>query len=337
MVAAVLEVYQSEHARLNRPARSVEFFSEQAERAREELAARQEALRDLKTASGIVSPADQRQTFALRLSRLEDDLLQTQAAGKVSETRVETLRRQLAALPAEEVELVTTGIGNEAADQMRAALYQLEIRREEAAAKYTDAHPAKQAIDEQVQASRAAANTQEATRTHVAKGQSRVYQETQTALLQEQALLAAAQAKVDVLNQQLAGVRGQLKEFNRQELLIAGLERDVDVCQANYRKYAAGLEQSRIDRAQEIERISNITVPNRRRSSRRSCFPRKALFWKSAYCAGCWQASPWPVGPQARDRSFREPEDVERRLGINVLGTIPRFVVQPSTSNGKKR
>ena len=64
IVAALMEVYQSEHIRLNRPHRSVEFFTEQTGRAHNELVAKQEALRDLKTASGIFSPSDQRQTFA---------------------------------------------------------------------------------------------------------------------------------------------------------------------------------------------------------------------------------------------------------------------------------
>ena len=43
-----------------------------------------------------------------------------------------------------------------------------------------------------------------------------------------------------------------MKDFNQQELPIAGLERDIDVCQATYRKYAAGMEQAKIDQAREI-------------------------------------------------------------------------------------
>ncbi len=191
-----MEVYQAEHMRLNRPRRSVEFFAEQTDRARRELVAKQEALRDLKTTSGVFSPADQRLNFAARLSRLEEERLQTEAAAKAAETRVETLRKQLSALPAEQVESVTTGFGNEATDQMRGQLYQLEIRQEEAAAKYTNAHPAKQAIDEQVRASRTVADSQEPLRTHVAKGQNRLYQETEAALLQEQALLAGRRPRI---------------------------------------------------------------------------------------------------------------------------------------------
>ena len=190
-----MEIYQAEHIRLNRPNRSLEFFAEQTQRARQELGAKQATLRDLKTAGGIVSPTDQRQTFAARVGRLEEERLQAQAAAKVAETRIETLRQQLSSLPAEQVETVTSGVGDGGTDQVRAELYRLEVRQKEAAAKYTDAHPAKQAIDEQLEASRAVAGKQQPTRTQVAKGRSRIYQDIQAALLQEQALLAGARAR----------------------------------------------------------------------------------------------------------------------------------------------
>ncbi|MGO9111415.1 MAG: GumC family protein [Thermoguttaceae bacterium] len=337
VVAALMEIYQSEHIRLNRPNRSVEFFAEQTERARKELVAKQEALRDLKTASGIVSPGDQRQTFATRLSRLEEERLQNQAARAASETRIKTLRKQLSSLPAEHVELVTTGIANEAADQMRAQLYQLEIRKEEAAAKYTDAHPAKQALDEQVQASRAAAEKQELTRTHIAKGPNRAYQESQAALLQEELLLAASQAKGDVLNKQLAAAGGEVKDFNQQELLIAGLERDIDVCQTTYRKYAAGMEQARIDQAREMQRISNITVAQPATYEPEVVFPKKATFLSIGVLCGLVAAVAAAWWAEARNHSFREPEDIERHLGVTVLGTIPRFGVQHFTVANQRR
>ena len=336
-VAAIMEVYQSEHIRLNRPPEAVEFFSEQAERARRELAARQGALRDLKTASGIVSPVDQRQCFALRLSRLEEEWLQTQAAAKVSETSVETLRKQLSTLPARQMETVTSGIGNEGTDRMRSQLYDLQIHKEEAAAKYTEAHPALQAVDEQVRASRALASKEEATRTHTATRQNPLYQDTERALLQEQTLLAASQAKEGVLNRQLAAVRSQTKDFNQQELSIARLECDIDVCQATYRKYAVGLEQARIDQAREIRRISNITVAQSATCEPAVLFPRKGTFLAIGVLCGLAAAVALACWAETRDRSFREPEDLDRRLGVAVLGAIPHFTVREPVGAEKVR
>ena len=298
--------------------------------------AKQEALRNLKTAAGIFSTSDQRQAFAARLGRLEEEVLQSQAAEKVSETRVETLRKQLSSLPAEQVESVTTGIGNAGTEQVRSQLYQLEVRKQEAAAKYTDAHPAKQVLDEQVRASRAAASDEESTRTHVVKGPSRIYQETQAALLQEEALLAACQARDGILNKQLAAAGGQMKDFNEHELSIAGLERDIDICQATYRKYAGGMEQARIDRAREIQRISNITVAQPATYEPETVFPNKTMFLAVGLLCGLAAAIAVAGWAEGRNHSFREPEDVERRLGVTVLGTIPHFAVQHSTA-GKRR
>lgn len=337
VVAALMEIYQSEHIRLNRPHRSVEFFTEQTERTRQDLVSKQETLRDLKTASGIFSPSDQRQSFAARLSRLEEERLQTEAASKVSETRIETLRKQLSSLPVEVVESVTTGIDNLGSGQIQSELYQLEMRREEAAAKYTEAHPAKRALDEQLQASRAVAGRRESTRTHTAKGQNKVYQDTQTALLQEQALLAGSQTKDGMLTRQLVDLRGQVKDFNQQELMIAGLERDIDVCQATYRKYAAGMEQAKIDQARELARISNITVAQPATYEPEVVSPQKAMCLAIGVLCGMLAAVGVACWADSRDHSFREPEDIERRLGVAALGTIPHYAERHSAGSSKVR
>ena len=311
--------------RLNRPNQSLEFFAAQTERTRRELLEKRERLRDLKTASVVFSPADQRQNFAARLSRLEEERLQSQAASKMSETRVAALRQQLDSLPAEQVESVTTGIGNEGTDQMRGQLYQLEVRQKEAAAKYTDAHPAKQALDEQLQASRAIAEKQAPTRTHVATGQSRIHQETQAALLQEQALLAGSRTKDNVLDSQLAALRGQVKDFNQQELAVAALEGDIEVCDATYRKYAAGMEQAKIDQARETARISNIAVAQPATLEPEIVFPNRTMCMEFGVLFGLVAAMAVAFWAEVRNHSFRGPEDIQRRLGIMVLATIPDY------------
>ena len=40
---------------------------------------------------------------------------------------------------------------------------------------------------------------------------------------------------------------------------------------------------------------------------------------------------------EARDRSFRDPEDVERRLGVSVLATIPHFAGRHLSTSGQRR
>ena len=52
-------------------------------------------------------------------------------------------------------------------------------------------------------------------------------------------MLASLGAKTGVLRRQLADVGGQLQTFNRDQLRIAVLARDVELCQADYRKYSS--------------------------------------------------------------------------------------------------
>ena len=73
VVAALTDVCQAEHMRLNRPNQSLEFFKAQTERARREFLENRGQTRDLKTARVVFSPNDQRQNFAARLSRLEEN------------------------------------------------------------------------------------------------------------------------------------------------------------------------------------------------------------------------------------------------------------------------
>src|SRR5207302_8448582 len=67
-------------------------------------------------------------------------------------------------------------------------------------------------------------------------------------------------AKADSLQAQLEQQRAELKPFNENALRITRLERELGVQESHYRRYAENLEQAHIDRALEVERISNISV-----------------------------------------------------------------------------
>ena len=79
VVAELIDSYLDEHLRLNRTRGSHQFFADQTGRLRDELARRETELRDLKNKTGLASPDDQRQLLVVRIGRLEDDLLSTEA------------------------------------------------------------------------------------------------------------------------------------------------------------------------------------------------------------------------------------------------------------------
>ena len=338
VLTTLVDVYVDEYIQLNRPNRHLDFFTAQADRTKRELLVKQEELRDLKTMTEMVAVPEQRVTLSGRVNRLQEDFLQWDTACKAAQSRIDALQKELAELPAEEIETATSGIGNEGSDLMRSQLYQLEVKKEEAAAKYTSDHPALKAIDDQLRTSRALASSQDATRTHVVKGRNRLYQETQLALLQEQPIMASAIAKREAAREQLVALHADLKKFNEYDLQIAGLEREVELRQTAYRKYASGMEQTKIDQALITQRISNIGIAEPATFEPEAVFPRKSYFMAAGVLAGILASVVVALWADARDHSLRSPEDVERRLGLEVLGTIPRFSSRHSVAgNGGRR
>jgi uncharacterized protein involved in exopolysaccharide biosynthesis len=196
VVSRLMTFYLDEHARLNRPQGAHQFFGEQTSRLHDELLKREAALCDLKTATALTAPEQQRQTLVARLGRLQDDLLQTEAAEAALRTKVEQLQRRAAGLPATLVLAHTEGVGDEGTDRMREQLYVLRLKHEEARSRYTEAHPKMQQLKDQIGEAQAIVAGQQPTRTQVTTGPSRVYEEAQTVLLTEEPRLASLETEV---------------------------------------------------------------------------------------------------------------------------------------------
>ena len=260
VVAALIDAYLAEHVRLNRPQGSHDFFAEQANRLRDDLANKEQALRDLKNKTGLASTRDQRHQIIERIGRLEDDLLASDTARAVSEAKVTSLRNKLSELPDTQVTQEISGYGNEGTDRMRDQLYALHVKEGEAGSKYTAEHPKLQQIRDQIGQAKETLAREERTRTQVTKEPGRLHQQTQLELLAEEPVLASLNARTRQLRSQLSVARDELKIFNENELQVARLEREVEMLDGEYRKYSASLEQARIDQALELQRMSNINV-----------------------------------------------------------------------------
>jgi len=325
VVAKLIDVYLDEHVRLNRTRGSYDFFAEQTKHLRDDLAKKEADLRDLKNKTGLASPGDQRQIVVARIGRLEDELLHAESARAVAEAKVRQLRQRLAALPDTQVTNETSGFNNEGTDRMRDQFYALQVREKEAQARYTEDHPRMRQIREQVAASRAVLEQEERNRKQVTKEPSRLHHQAELALLTEEPLLASLQAQAGRLRTQLADVRGELGTLNENQMRLATLQREVDLLETDYRKYAVNLEQARIDRQLETQRMSNITVAQPASYEPRPVRPRKMWNLLLGLCAGLCGAVGLPLLLEQWDRLPRTPKDVEKSLDLPTLATVPRL------------
>lgn len=325
VVAELIDCYLQQHVRLFRTQGSREFLEEQTAHLRKELTTTETALRDLKNETGLAAPEEQREIVVEQIGRLEDELATAEVARAASQARVERLRSSIAELPKTELLSQTSGHPNEAADRMRQRLFDLEIQLEEYRARYTGEHPLLQEVRQQVAAAQEILGRETTSRDQVTSGKSSTFGEAELALLEEETRLAELEAKTIGLETELASARARAKTLNADLVQIAKLQRELDLHESNYRKYATNLEQSRIDEALELERISNISVVQHATRNFDPVHPKVAVNVLLALAVGTLGGLALTLTSQYLDHTFDTPEEVERELGLPVLVSVPRM------------
>lgn len=260
VVSTLVELYLAEHVRINRTPGAHEFLTEQAGLRRAELTRAEDELRVVKEETGVLAPDGQRAHLVEQVAKLEAEAAAVAASVAAAEAEVKALTERLAALPATTVTGSTRGLPNVAADTMRAQLYALQVKELELRAKYPEDHPELALVRRQTAAAEGLVAKEEAAREQVTSGPNRPRQEVETALFKQEAGLAALRARAAALGGLLARQRERLKEFTRDQLRVAKLQREVDLQDASYRRLVEGLERSRIDHGLEVEKISNVSV-----------------------------------------------------------------------------
>ena len=142
-------------------------------------------------------------------------------------------------------------------------------------------------------------------------------------LATEAAKLDGIQAKIKVLNQQLAVVQANAARLTQMEGTILELERRRDLEMENYRYYAARLEQARTNEALGTAKVSNISqieTPSAPFIDWSKFKKRLAMIGASGLGVGI----AWAVLIEMYlDRTVRRPVDFERSLRIPLFLSIP--------------
>jgi uncharacterized protein involved in exopolysaccharide biosynthesis len=263
VVDRLIELYLEEHVRLNRTPGTHDFFSEQTDELGQRLVDAETALRDLKNATGTASIEDQRLILVERIGRLEDDLLQTRSDLAACEAELDALDEKLDELPETRITQRTSGLPNLAADGMRQQLYTLQLKEQELLTTFQEETRQVKEIRRQIAEARAILAKEEYDRTQSTNGADPTYAQLHLTKHTKETLADSLRSRRETIEQQLADARQVLNGLNNTELKLVRLQRDVELAEANYRRYADNLEQARIDQALKLERISNISIAQR--------------------------------------------------------------------------
>lgn len=269
VVQAIIEIYQKEHIRINRAPGAYDFLLKQTEAVREQLDKTEQEWRDLKNETGITSVEDQKRLSLESLESLENALRMAKIDLSSNEAMIEALEQQLSKIPEMRESSRADGQLPAGADSMRGLLYALELREKELSAKYTDEHHLVKELRKQVEQSRALLAKESNERSESVTSTNKVFEETESLLVKEVSQGKSLKEKIVALTSQIARCKEELNHLNEIELRFAQLERETELQDANYRRYAENLEKARIDQALDLQRISNINVVQPERAPER--------------------------------------------------------------------
>jgi uncharacterized protein involved in exopolysaccharide biosynthesis len=337
VVSRLIDCYIQRYAHLHRTPRAHQFMAEQMTRLQAQLGQTEEALRALKERTGLYSPESQRQLLVARAGQLEDDLLRTASSKAAALAEVKTLRSRLAQTPKTQVLNSTTGFPNAVSELMRGQLFTLGQKELELLSRRGEAHRDVDLSRKQISAAQEALAKEEQGREQVTVGPSRTYEEAQVSLLHQEALLASLEGRTDELRQQRDRQRALLQAINRDELSITRLERELELQNGQYRRYADNLEQAKIDQKLEAEGISNISVVQPATYDVEPIRPRPFFYLGLAMIVAVISSLGLAVLAEKLDRTLKTPEEAETVLGLPVLACVPHIRPRSAITNGKGR
>lgn len=329
VIDTLMKYYKDKHIEVHQTQGSDQFFSQQVKDSNDILMSFEKGLRDLKDKSGISSPEESRQANLSRIADLKNQIGSAEAELAASQAKVQKLQEKVSSIPELIVTQETTGLPNQAIDLMRAELFKLKSNEQDTLTKYTEGSEPVKKIRKLVADAQKRLDKEidETSRIEVSKGVNIAYTQTQTTLLTEQTNLSSIQAKIVNLKEQLATELEKQTVINKADLNFTILRREIDKQKAKYLKYSENLDQARIDHALDREKISNISVVQSATFPTRPVPQRRTIKLGLGILVGILGGIGLAFFFEFIDHSIRTPAEVEEKLLLHTLASIPRVRV----------
>lgn len=343
----IIEAYKRKHAEVHRALGIAdEFLTKQTDELRTRLGQTEEELRRIKSKAGVFLVDESKKVITDQLSRIQQDLLAAEAELIQRKTMLDQLRtfsgaRSTNAAVASTTnlveEIVETPLDPETIRHYRAVCTRLESYRmreldllsqfgdesvlvRDIRAKIAETEKTKKQLETEYPG--LIATQRPASRTLISQltgPQELVYD-----IPGETARVIGLEAKINVLKAHMEKLRTEAAILEANELQITQLERQKSLDEANYRYFAATLEQARIDEALGAGKLPNISVlqeasPPVRNIKEILKLAGKAFGGSLAVGIGLALFIEF-----ISDHTVRKPGQVESRLKLPLFLTVPR-------------
>jgi uncharacterized protein involved in exopolysaccharide biosynthesis len=279
------------------------WLTEEAGRLRAKVEDSSQALQNYRVKSGILGMQEQRQISAQKIIEANKGYLEAQAQRMALEAKFGELT-QAAKDPAAAGTMFSEA-DNPLVGKLKSEIGGLETEKSKLLKVYKEMHPEIVKVDAQIQ--------------HLRGRLEAEFQGTMRSV-QTQAKIARTreESQLNAVNQ----LRREGQELNEKESQYQNLQREVEANQQLYDSVVKRLKETGV--AGGLEN-SNVRIIEDATPPRSPILPRKAWSLGMSLVAGLILACAVAFGLEYLDTTVKTPDDVERYLGLAVIGIVPAF------------
>jgi len=318
------KLYLEKHLAVHRPPGAHQFFSVQAERFRQELAAAESQLKEFGRQQQVVAPDLEMASTLQKLAEFEAALQLSQQQIVEAARRVTDLEAQAAQTPLRQTTQIRTSANAELMKELKSKILALEIKRSEMLRKFTPSYPPVVQLEEELAQARAAlSRSEQSPLTDETTDQNPTHQWIQSELARVRTERVAAVARAAAIATSVRAYQEKARQLDEKGAAQEDLKRAIKSAEENYLLYRRKQEEARISDALDHTRIANValaespTVPSLPSSSGRSLLLVGGAFMALVLGLAVTYLLDY-ITPY-----FHTPDDVERALAVPVLASIP--------------
>ena len=264
------------------------------------------ALQNYRVKVGIMGLQEQRQITAQKIMDFNKQYLESQAQRLSAESKMNELQR--IASDRGGAQTIFTVADSPLIQRLKQEASELDTQKAKLSKTYKEKHPEILKIDAQIE-----------------QVNQRIETETKTMLRAVQTEYRVAKAREETLLGNVNRLRGEAQELNEKEIQYLNLQRESDSNQQLYEAVLKRLKETGVTGGLETNNVSIVedaTVP------RVPIRPRKMVNLIIAILVGLLIGVGTALTIEYFDTTVKTPDDVERYLGLPVIGIVPQFVAK---------
>jgi uncharacterized protein involved in exopolysaccharide biosynthesis len=312
-------LFLEKHLQVRRPNGQYQFFDQQAERYKQELAQVEKQV----AASSVVSPQLLRDRTLEKLADLKAAAVGTNAEIAETERRIASLNDLETRTPERLVTERRTADNPQLLQNLKSTLLTLQLNRDQLLAKYEPTYRPVQDLDRRIMDTRAAIELEESKPVREeTTNQNTAYEWIRTEMAKAQAELQGLRGRQSADTRILSDYNEDLRNLNTHGMEEQDLLREAKSAEANYLLYSQKREEARISEELDQRKILNVVVVQSAFVPATHVHQRKKLAMLGGIAALLLSLTVVLVS-DFFDPRFRSSHELAAFLDVPVLAAIP--------------